>query len=100
MAKLIAGTMYDRRRKLSEEQKEEIRELSKELSMRELSERYGVSRWMINLILHPEKYEQVMAKNRERRKDGRYKCSAERSKEIMMEHYDYVARLKKEGAIK
>lgn len=64
MAKIIAGTMYDRRRKLSEEQKDEIRELSNELSMRELSERYGVSRWMINLILHPEKYEQVMLKNK------------------------------------
>lgn len=100
MAKIIAGTMYDRRRKLSEEQKEEIRELSKELSMRELSEKFGVSRWMVNLILHPEKYESVMAKNRERRKDGRYKQTKEERKYSENKYSEYISELKTKGIIK
>lgn len=100
MSNIIAGTQYDRRRKLSEEQKDEIRELSKELSMRELSEKFGVSRWMVNLILHPEKYEQVMAKNRERRKDGRYRMTTEDRRVVDESYKTYISELKTKGIIK
>ncbi|UUV43258.1 helix-turn-helix DNA binding domain protein [Rhodobacter phage RcCWillis] len=55
----------DRRVKLSEAQKDEIRELALNMSQRELASRFGVSRRTISFILDPEK----RAANYERRKE-------------------------------
>lgn len=62
---------FDRRRKLTEEQKEEIRK-RKDKSSRQLAKEYGVSRRLIVFIQHPERLERQKELYRERRKDGRY----------------------------
>ena len=51
---IIAGTKYDKRRKLTEEQKAEITELIG-LSSREIARMYGVSRRTVQFIQHPER---------------------------------------------
>ena len=50
----IAGTKYDKRRKLTAEQKAEIAELIG-LSSREIARKYGVSRRTVQFIQHPER---------------------------------------------
>ena len=50
----IAGTKYDKRRKLTAEQKAEIAELIG-LSSREIARMYGISRRMVQFIQHPER---------------------------------------------
>lgn len=50
----IAGTKYDKRRKLTAEQKAEIAELIG-LSSREIARMYGVSRRTVQFIQHPER---------------------------------------------
>ena len=51
----IQGTMFDRRRKLTEEQKEEIRKKYSTglVGQRPLAKEYGVSRGLIQVILNP-----------------------------------------------
>ena len=53
----IAGTEYDRRRKLSETQKELIRRLWEDdmLSCNQLARMFGVSKRTIQFVCHPEK---------------------------------------------
>ena len=50
----IAGTKHDKRRKLTEEQKTEIAELTG-LSTRKIARMYGISRRMVQFIQHPER---------------------------------------------
>lgn len=50
----IAGTKYDKRRKLTAEQKAEIAELIG-FSSREIARMYGVSRRTVQFIQHPER---------------------------------------------
>lgn len=52
----IAGTKYDKRRKLTDAQKAEIAELIG-LSSREIARMYGVSRRTVQFIQHPERLE-------------------------------------------
>lgn len=73
----------DRRIKLTERQKEDIRAIhddpTQPISQRQLAKRYGVSRRTIQFVLNPDDYEKQKARARERRRDGRYydreKCS-------------------------
>ena len=51
----IAGTKYDRRRKLTEEQKNEIIAFRGEISQRKCAEKFGVSRRTIVFLWYPEK---------------------------------------------
>ena len=53
----IKGTMYDRRRKLTDDQKSQIKGLFKDtgISIHSLAKNYGVSRGTIQLIVRPEK---------------------------------------------
>lgn len=52
----IKGTMLDRRRKLTEEQKEQIRQEYKTglIGQRPLAKKYGVSRSLIQVIVNPD----------------------------------------------
>ena len=72
--KIPLPPQYDRRRKLTEEDKFEIVRLRKKhnLSQRTLARIFGVSRRLITFIIDPEKHERVKAQFKERRKDGRY----------------------------
>ena len=62
----------DRRYKLSEQEKEEIRENKDWLSQRKLADRFNVDRKVIRYTIDPEFYEKMLASAKERRKDWRY----------------------------
>ncbi len=53
---IIRGSQYDRRQKLTPEQKSEIafRYATTDISQRKLAEEYGVSRRLITFIVNPE----------------------------------------------
>lgn len=72
--KIPLPPQYDRRRKLTEDDKIEIVRLRKEhnLSQRTLARMFGVSRKLIIFIIDPERHERAKAQFKERRKDGRY----------------------------
>ena len=95
----IAGTEYDRSRKLTDEQKETIRKLRKEdaLSFRQLATMFGVSKRLVMYVCDPDKYEIAKEQRRQRWKDGRYRQSkAEHAATIRRyrQHKQYVYLLK------
>lgn len=98
----IANTQYDRRIKLTDEQRKEIREkyATGTVGHRPLAKEYGVSRSLIRLIVDEERYEKSKADFRERRKDGRYNKSREESNELAREKRRYKQKLYLEGKIK
>lgn len=99
---VIAGTKYDRRRKLTEDQKEYMRWLREEekLSYNQLATMFGVSKRLAIYVCNPD----IQKKQRERfkqyRKEGRYKPSKTEWAETMREHRNYKEQLFKEGKIK
>lgn len=71
--KLRIPPEQDRRRKLSDEQKDDIRGLHKlGWSQRQLAKHYAVSRRLIQFIVDPEAEKRAKEAFRERQKDGRY----------------------------
>lgn len=97
----ICGTQYDRRRKLSEDQKEYIRRLREEehLSQRKLAAMFGVSRRLITFIISPEKEAQNRDSFIKRKAEGRYKYSKEEWAQTIREHRQYKHKLHIEGKI-
>lgn len=97
----IAGTQYDRRRKLTEDQKDYIRWLREEecLSQRALAAIFGVSRRLITFILFPEKERSNKEISKKLRSTGRYKPSKEQWAETMRNHRHYKQQLYTEGKI-
>lgn len=91
----IAGTEYDRLRKLSETQKELIRRMREEgmLSYNQLARMFGVSKRTIQFVCCPEKYEIAKEQRRQRRKDGRYKLDKAERNAVAREHRRYKHRL-------
>ena len=91
----------DRRRKLTEDQKEYIRWLREEekLSQRQLARMFGVSRRLITFVLDPKKEESNKARGKQLRKEGRYKYTKEQWAEVMREHRRYKQQLHKDGKI-
>lgn len=97
----IAGSQFDRRRKLTEAQKVYIRCLHKEeqLSQRALASMFGVSRRLITFILNPEK-ERCSRENFKKRKSmGMYRPTKEEWAETMRNHRRYKHQLNMEGKI-
>ena len=97
----IAGTSHDRRRKLTEDQKEYIRWLREEeqLSYNQLARQFGVSKRLIIFICKPEIMEKAMERFKQYRKEGRYKPTKEEWAETMKEHRHYKEKLHKDGKI-
>lgn len=97
----IAGTSHDRRRKLTEEQKEYIRWLREEeqLSYNQLARQFGVSKRLIIFICKPEIMEKARERFKQYRKEGRYKPTKEEWAETIKEHRHYKEKLHKEGKI-
>lgn len=89
----------DKRRKLTEEQRQQIRE-QRELgaSQRQLAAHFGVSRRLITFILDPEKEAAAKAAFAERRKDGRY-YDPEKHTEQIREHRKHKHKLYTEGKL-
>lgn len=98
----ISGTKYDRRIKLSDDQKQLIRWLREEeqISYQKLADMFNVSKKTIIFVCNPEKYEKAREQFKNRRKDGRYKASKEEWSKTIREHRHYKQELYLEGKIK
>jgi hypothetical protein len=90
----------DKRVKLTDEQREEIRELYKlpDWSQRGLAARFGVSRRLITFILDPEKDKRNKEGFAERQKDGRY-YDKDKHTEQIREHRHRKHKLYQEGKL-
>jgi transposase len=89
----------DRRRKLSDAQREEIRtQHALGASQRRLAEHFGVSRRLISFILDPEKEARAKAQYAERRRDGRY-YDPEKHAAAIREHRRHKHALYREGKL-
>lgn len=97
----LQGTMYDRRRKLSEEQKAEIYMLREVdgLSTYRLAEMFGVSRRTVDFIINPDRLKKVKRQTRRRAKDGRYRPDTATATENVRRTREYKRQLKMEGKI-
>jgi hypothetical protein len=91
----IAGTQYDRRCKLTEEQKQAIREeyAKGAISMATLGKKYGVSRAYVSLLLDREKMNRVKETGRLARAQGKYRKTPEEAKKYAEEHKAYKKKL-------
>lgn len=97
----IQGTIYDRRRKLTEEQKQEIRRIREAdgMSQAALAQMFGVSKRLVQLILDPEKEKIAKQRYAERAKDGRYAKSKAEAAAIYREYKERRQTLISEGKI-
>ena len=93
----IQGTKFDRRRKLSEQDKADIR--SSGLSQRKLALMYNVSRRLIAYVLFPERLKADYQKRVEKGGSKQYYVK-EKHTEAIKEHRRYKHELYKQGKIK
>lgn len=94
----ISGSRHDRRRKLTEGQKQEIRENKMGLSQRKLAAVYGVSRRTITFILDPEKLAENLKRRQERGGHKQY-YDKEKHAHYMQNHRKYKQDLYVKGKI-
>lgn len=89
----------DRRRKLTDEQKDEImhKYATGFYSLNGLAKEYGVSKKLILITVNPESARKNKERIKEHWKD--YAVSKEERAEIMKEHRDYKKKLLKDGLI-
>lgn len=95
----IEGTKFDKRVKLTQEDKKDIFENALGLSQRELARMYGVSRRTIQFILDPQK----LIENKKRREErGGWKQYYNREDQAISirEHRKYKQELMLKGEIK
>lgn len=91
---------YDRRIKLNDAQRDEIKQLRKlGLSYRVIAERYEVSKSLVILVCNPDIAERKRLAFIERRREGRYTPTKEKWASTMREHRAYKHQLHKEGKI-
>jgi transcriptional regulator with XRE-family HTH domain len=97
----IAGTEYDRRMKLTQEDKAYIRFLREQekMSQRELAAMFGVSRRLITFIIDPEKEKRNKQRAKELRAEGRYKYTKDEWASVMRQHRRYKQTLYNNGKI-
>lgn len=98
---IIRGTEYDRRQKLTPQQKADIfhRYATTDVSQRQLAREYGVSRRLITFIVNPENEERNRELLRRRKAEGLYRPDSKKHTEIIREHRRYKQRLFREGKI-
>lgn len=98
---LIRGTQYDRRNKLTAEQRQEIfhRYHTESVSQRQLACEYGVSRRLISYIVDPEKAEIAKEILRQRKAKGMYKPDKKQWAAVIREHRRYKQQLYIQGLI-
>ncbi len=92
----INDAALDRRVKLTEEQREEIRK--SELSTRKLAMMYGVSRRTIQFIKDPEKQRQSLLRREERGGWKQY-YNKEKQTKAIREHRNYKKKLYNDGLL-
>lgn len=97
---IIDHTENDKRIKLTDEQREKIREEYSTglISHRNLAKKYNVNRKTIYNILHPNKYQEQLEKNKEEKHSQKY-YDKEKHKEYIKEHRRYKQALYVNGII-
>lgn len=96
----IDGTQYDRRKKLNEEEKEEVRRLYPQIqSQRKLAEMFGVSRRLITFILDPVKEIDNKRRQKEKKVTGYVRYSKQQWAATMRDHRRYKQNLYVNGVI-
>ena len=100
--KIKLSKEQDRRIKLTDEQREEIKVkyTTGLYSQRKLAEEYHVSRRLITFVLDEEKAKKAAEQLKERRADGRYKPTKEEWAETMRKHRKYKQDLFLNGELK
>ena len=90
----------DRRRKLTDEQKEEIKHIYKSgvCGTRPLAEQFGVSKSTIQIIVNPDRAERVKQRNKDHWRD--YRPTKEEWAATMREHRRYKHTLYVNGELK
>lgn len=97
---LRTGKEHDRRIKITELDKTEIKRLKKEGSgIRELARKYGVDKRLIQFIIYPER-QQKNLEDREKRGGSKQYYNKDKWKETMREHRAYKKELLKKGLLK
>lgn len=98
--KIKLNEKTDRRIKLTQEDKEEIRKMyaSGLVSQRELARIFNVSRRSIQFAINPDKYRESLEQLKERQKDGRY-YDKEKHTEYVRNYRRYKADLYKKGEL-
>ena len=98
---VIAGTKHDRRIKLTEEQKREIKSLYAEgtIGCLALAKKFGVSKRLIQFVIHPEKLDKSKERLKEAKRNGLYKPDKKAWAETMREHRKYKQQLYLDGEI-
>lgn len=97
----IAGTQYDRRRKLTDDQRALIKWLHEEeqVSYNKLAAQFGVSKRLIIFVCKPESAEKCKKRFKEQKKAGKWKVTKEEWAAVIREHRRYKHNLHKEGKI-
>lgn len=91
---------FDRRRKLTDEQKDEIRKRyeMENTSLQKLADEYSVSKSLILIIVNPERAEAVRETNREYSVNN--KVSSKQRAEYMRRHRKYKRELIEQGKLR
>lgn len=84
----LAGTSNDRRRKLTDEQKDEIAALKGTMSQCECARKFNVSRRTIQFIWDPDKHKENLKRKQERGGSKQY-YTKEKNREYMKRHRHY-----------
>lgn len=100
--KIKLSKEQDRRIKLTDEQREEIKRKYETglYSQRKLAKEYNVSRRLISFIVDEEKAKIAKEQSKARRADGRYKPSKEEWSKTIKEHRRYKQELYLKGELK
>lgn len=100
--KIKLAPEQDRRRKLTDEQKREIKRIyeSGVCGTRPLAKQFGVSRRTIQFIVDEAKKQRCAEQFKQRRKDGRYKPTKEEWAATVREHRQYKQKLYLKGELK
>lgn len=99
--KIKLAPSQDRRRKLTDEQKREIKRIyeSGVCGQRPLAKQFGVSRRTIQFIVDEGKKQRCAEQFKQRRKDGRYKPTKEEWATTVREHRRYKQKLYLNGEL-
>ena len=98
----IAGTKYDRRAKLTDDERMEIKRIRKEegLGYQRIANMFGVSKRLVQFICNPDLAEKNRQRLKEKKSEGLYKYGHKEWAETIREHRRYKQLLYVSGKIK
>ena len=98
--KLRVGKENDRRIKLNNQQRDEVKELRRQgLSYDKIAKNFDASKGLIIMICNPDIAERKRKQFIERSREGRYRYPKEQRNKYMREHRRYKRKLYEDGLI-